>query len=89
MPTGSCFPKTRPLRGTTDLIVLPEMFSTGFSMNADALAEPMDGPTVRWLRATANDLNAVVTGSFICKEEGAILQPFGLGLPRWALGDLR
>ncbi len=62
--------KLASLRGSTDLIVLPEMFSTGFSMNADALAEPMDGPTVRWLRATANDLNAVVTGSFICKEDG-------------------
>ena len=62
--------KLAALRGTTDLVVLPEMFSTGFSMNAAALAEPMYGPTGRWMRAQANDLNAVVTGSFICKEDG-------------------
>jgi len=62
--------KLAALRGHTDLVVLPEMFSTGFSMNAAALAEPMDGPTVRWMRAQANALNAVVTGSFICSEGG-------------------
>lgn len=62
--------KLAPLRGATDLIILPEMFSTSFSMNADVLAEPMDGPTVRWIRALANDLSAVVTGSFICSEDG-------------------
>ena len=52
---------TRP----TDLIVLPEMFTTGFSMAAEELAEPMDGPTVAWLRAHAAAHNAVVTGSVI------------------------
>ena len=54
------------LRGHTDLVVLPEMFTTGFTMNAAALAEPMDGPTVEWLRTLARDLDAAVTGSFIC-----------------------
>ena len=58
------------LRGQTDLVVLPEMWTTGFTMNAAALAEPMDGPTVAWMRATARDLSAAVTGSFICLEEG-------------------
>ena len=54
----------------TDLIVLPEMFSTGFSMEAAALAESMDGPTVAWLLATAATHNAVVTGSVIIEENG-------------------
>ena len=37
----------------TELIILPEMFSTGFSMNKEALAETMEGPTVQWMKETA------------------------------------
>ncbi len=59
-----------PLAGRTDLVVLPEMFSTGFSMQAAALAETMRGPTVEWLRATATRLGAVVTGSLIVDDDG-------------------
>lgn len=58
------------LAAPTDLIVLPEMFSTGFSMEAPALAEPMDGPTVDWLRTLAAHYDAVVTGSVIIEEAG-------------------
>lgn len=60
--------KLTPLRGQTDLVLLPEMFTTGFSMNAKALAEPMDGPTVRWLREQAAAAGAALAGSFICRE---------------------
>ena len=60
--------KLAPLAGHTDLVVLPEMFTTGFSMNAGALAEPMDGPTVQWMRGQAERLGAAITGSFICRE---------------------
>ena len=59
------------LPAATDLIVLPEMFSTGFSMEAAALAETMDGPTVAWLRTHAAARQAVVTGSLIIEENGA------------------
>ena len=48
-----------------DLIVLPEMFSTGFSMDSAALSESEDGPTSQWLRQQAQDLGAVVCGSLI------------------------
>lgn len=48
-----------------DLIVLPEMFTTGFSMDSAALAEPEDGPTSQWLCEQAQALQAVVTGSLI------------------------
>lgn len=58
------------LQGKTDLVVLPEMFTTGFSMLAQRLAEPMDGPTVQWMLKTAASLNAAVTGSFICMDAG-------------------
>ncbi|TNE55158.1 MAG: amidohydrolase [Bacteroidetes bacterium] len=59
-----------PLASLTDLIVLPEMFTTGFSMNAGALAESMDGPTIGWLREQAVRLQAALTASFICTENG-------------------
>ncbi|WP_447593468.1 amidohydrolase [Aquipseudomonas campi] len=48
-----------------DLVVLPEMFSTGFSMQSAELAEPEDGPTTHWLREQAHRIGAVVTGSLI------------------------
>ncbi len=58
------------LAGKTDLIVLPEMFTTGFSMQADHLAEPMEGPSLRWLQQQAEKLQAVITGSLIVREKG-------------------
>ena len=60
----------RGLFGHTDLIVLPEMFTTGFSMDAPALAEEMDGPTVGWLREEAVSLACAITGSLIVREDG-------------------
>ena len=47
----------------TDLIVLPEMFTTGFSMNALANAEPADGMTEAWMKEVAGKFNCAVTGS--------------------------
>ncbi|HEY7871714.1 MAG TPA: amidohydrolase [Rudaea sp.] len=52
-----------PLRGTTDLIVLPETFTSGFSNEAIHNAETMDGPTVAWLSGQARNLDAAITGS--------------------------
>ena len=58
----------RGLVGHTDLIVLPEMFATGFSMDAERLAEPMDGPTVEWMREEAAALGCAITGSLIVRD---------------------
>lgn len=52
------------------LIVLPEMFNTGFSMNPERVAEPMNGRTVTWLRQTAREKNADVVGSVAIEENG-------------------
>lgn len=52
----------------TDLIVLPEMFSTGFTMQAKELAEPMNFHTFRWLVNMAKRKNSSIVGSFIVKE---------------------
>ncbi|MCU0352941.1 MAG: nitrilase family protein [Cytophagales bacterium] len=62
--------KLRPLAGTTDLIVLPEMFTTGFTMNASAVAEPMNLTTFKWLKMMAAHTQAVVTGSYVVSEKG-------------------
>lgn len=56
------------LPDATDLIVLPEMFTTGFTMDARAVAEPMNLTTFRWLRQMAQQTNAVVTGSYVVRE---------------------
>ena len=60
----------RGLAGHTDLIVLPEMFTTGFSMAADSLAETMAGATVGWLREEAAAIGCAITGSLIVEENG-------------------
>lgn len=52
-----------PLHGTTDLVLLPETFTSGFSNEAIGQAETMDGPTVAWIKAQAKKLGAAVTGS--------------------------
>lgn len=52
----------------TDLVVLPEMFSTGFTMDSREVAETMDGPTVAWLRERAAALDAVLVGSVVIRE---------------------
>jgi len=62
--------KLASLQGHTDLIVLPEMFSTGFSMNAKSLAEPMVGQTMDWMCELSMKMNAAIVGSFICVEQG-------------------
>lgn len=61
--------KLAALNGATDLVVLPEMFTTGFSMRSRELAEAMDGPTVQWMRKQAKELNAAIYGSAIIQEE--------------------
>jgi len=56
------------LEEPTDLIVLPEMFTTGFSMDAPALAEPMDGETVAWMAEIAARRKVAICGSVIILE---------------------
>ncbi|MGC4040762.1 MAG: amidohydrolase [Flavobacterium sp.] len=53
-----------------DLIVLPEMFSSGFTMNPQAVAEKMDGETVLWLQHLAKAKDCAITGSLVIEENG-------------------
>ncbi|MDD2317976.1 MAG: amidohydrolase [Desulfobacterales bacterium] len=54
----------------TDLIVLPEMFTTGFTMNAASVAQEMDGDAVAWIRTQARKLGADIAGSMVIREKG-------------------
>ena len=60
--------KLHALSGTTEIVVLPEMFSTGFTMKSRELAEPVSGITVRILKELAADFQLALCGSFICSE---------------------
>lgn len=62
--------KLAQLTEQPDLVVLPEMFSTGFSMNPAAFAEKMDGPSVGWMKQQAAKYQFVLTGSLIIEENG-------------------
>lgn len=68
----------------TDVIVLPEMFTTGFSMQPVILKEKMDGVAVNWMKNMARDKNAAVVGSLIIEEDG---QVFNRAV--WAMPDGR
>jgi predicted amidohydrolase len=56
--------------GDTDLVVLPEVFTTGFSASARDHAEQVDGRAYTWMAEQARQLNAVVTGSLVVLEQG-------------------
>ena len=60
----------KDLEGHPDLIILPEMFTTGFSMKPEVLAEEENGEGLRWMQQTAGTRNCAVTGSLIIKEKG-------------------
>lgn len=56
-----------------DLVVLPEMFTTGFSMNASTLAQAMDGPAVKWMGDAARRKQTDIVGSMIIKDDDGYL----------------
>lgn len=62
--------KINALAENVDLIVLPEMFSTGFTMNPNAVAETMQDETLQWLQSLAKAKNSAITGSLVIKENG-------------------
>lgn len=60
--------KINEIQEKMDLIVLPEMFTTGFTMHPNFVAETMDGETVHWMVELAKAKNAAITGSIIIQE---------------------
>ena len=62
--------KIKSIGKSVDLIVLPEMFTSGFTMNASLVAERIDGETLTWLKQLAKATQAAITGSIVISEQG-------------------
>jgi predicted amidohydrolase len=60
--------KINAITEPVDLIVLPEMFSTGFTMNPEMVFETMEGETIQWLQSLAKTKNSAITGSLVIQE---------------------
>ncbi|HTN16716.1 MAG TPA: nitrilase-related carbon-nitrogen hydrolase, partial [Chitinophagaceae bacterium] len=69
------------LKGEQHIIVLPEMFNTGFSMKAAELAETMEGETLQWMKEQARQSRSIITGSLIISEEGKYYNRLAWVLP--------
>ncbi len=61
--------KINSIKQKTEIVVLPEMFSTGFSMQPEQFAETMDGPTVAWMKKISVEKKIILTGSLIIEED--------------------
>jgi predicted amidohydrolase len=62
--------KINAIKEQTQVVVLPEMFSTGFSMKPEQFAETMDGPTVQWMKKVSASKKIILTGSVIIEDDG-------------------
>ena len=58
------------IKEKTEVVILPEMFSTGFSMKAGLLSEKMDGETIQWMKKMATLKKIILTGSIIAEDDG-------------------
>jgi omega-amidase len=74
-----------PLAGTTDLVLLPEMFTTGFTMRPELHAEAADGATRAWLIEQARTLDAAVGGSVAVVEHDRYFNRFMMATPDGAV----
>ncbi len=73
--------KIEAITQDVDLIILPEMFTTGFTMNASEIAEVMQGETVQWLKKFSKTKNCAIAGSIIIEEEGKYYNRFIFMIP--------
>lgn len=78
--------KIKAITAKTEIIVLPEMFSTGFSMQPKLFAEKMDGTTVNWMKKIAQEKKIILTGSLIIEEDGNYYNRLIWMLPNGQLG---
>ena len=78
--------KIMNIRDKTQVVLLPEMFSTGFSMKPEELAETMEGETVQWMKTLASRKKIILAGSVIVKEENYYYNRFIWMLPNGTYG---
>lgn len=78
--------KITSLSAKTEIVILPEMFSTGFSMQPQTYAETMEGETIQWMKRVSAENGIVLTGSLIIEEEGKFYNRLIWMLPNGELG---
>ncbi|WP_315819092.1 nitrilase-related carbon-nitrogen hydrolase [Paraflavitalea speifideaquila] len=78
--------KINGLQQKTEVVILPEMFSTGFSMQPELLGETMEGESVAWMKRVAAQKRIILTGSLIIEEEGQYYNRLVWMLPNGQLG---
>ncbi|MEP6583679.1 MAG: amidohydrolase [Ginsengibacter sp.] len=61
--------KIENIQEKTEVVILPEMFNTGFSMNPQMLAENMNGETVNWMKRISAEQKIILTGSIIIEDD--------------------
>jgi predicted amidohydrolase len=74
------------ISNNSSILILPEMFTTGFSMNTRKLGESMDGPSVNWMRVKAQESNIYVAGSLIIKENNTFFNRLVVASP---IGEIK
>lgn len=78
--------KIAAIEEKTEIVVLPEMFSTGFSMDPGQHAEEMDGETIQWMQRVSRENGIILTGSVIIKEAGEFFNRLVWMLPNGQYG---
>lgn len=78
--------KIEAIKEKTEIVILPEMFTTGFSMRAELLAETIDGETMKWMERVAADNKIILTGSVIIEENGKFFNRLIWMLPNGEYG---
>jgi predicted amidohydrolase len=78
--------KISSITDNTEIIILPETFSTGFSMKPKELAQTMEGETVKWMKRIASEKKVILTGSAIIKEKGSYFNRLLWMLPNGQYG---
>ena len=78
--------KIEALSPEVELVILPEMFTTGFSMSPQGLAESADGDTIAWMKKLSQHKNIVIVGSIIAKENDAYYNRLICMLPTGSYG---
>ncbi len=78
--------KISSINDKTEVVILPEMFSTGFSMQPEKFAEKMDGTTVEWMRKISAEKKVILTGSLMIEDEGNYYNRLIWMLPNGQMG---
>ena len=78
--------KIEGIKEKTEIVIIPEMFTTGFSMKPELFAETMDGETVKWMKKITAEKKIILTGSVIIEENGKYFNRLVWMLPNGEYG---